>query len=384
MGIGGEYVLYSEDMLWYWFTNIHGIGRITRNRLLQRFGSPEEIYNASRDSIEKIDFLGESSKKQLLSGRTRSLEKEYAKLKEKSVYFTHINSCNYPKRLREIPDYPHSLYMRGNSSYNPGIVFDMPSAAIVGSRKCSKYGYETAYKVGYQLAVNNIAVVSGMARGIDSAAQRGCVDAGGVSVAVLGCGVDICYPKENINLFTHIQNRGIILSEYPMGTVPRSGLFPERNRIISGLSDVVIVIEAGEKSGTFITVDMALEQGKEVYVVPGRITDELSRGCNSLIKQGAQMFTGAHEVIEYIFRMHGMKYKEQGIDKKYDNTTLPDGESESRIYKVINMLPKHIDDIAKEAGLDIEKTMRIIGKLEYHNLIKHTDNNHYIRNDITI
>lgn len=373
---------YSEDVIWYWFTNIPGVGRITRNRLLERFGSPVQLYHASEETINNIEFLHEKEKKNILSGRWDYVKQSYNRLTEKSIIFTHMNSISYPEKLRDIPDYPHSLYMRGKHAELAETIFSRPSVAVIGSRNCSKYGYETAYKLGYQLAANNIVVVSGMARGVDSAAQKGCVDAGGVSVAVLGCGVDICYPKENINLFTNIQNKGIIISEYPIGTPPRSGLFPERNRIISGLSDVIIVIEAGEKSGTFITVDMALEQGKEVYAVPGRITDERSRGCNNLIKQGAMMFSDIDEVIEFLTGMYGVKFLKANNTESDDNDSLE--EDEKRIYSVIDMLPKHIEDIAKESQTDIKTAMRIIGNLEYHNLIIHTDNNHYVRSNVSL
>lgn len=401
-------MISEDDKVWYWFTNIEGVGRKTRNILLDVFESPKYLYGADEEIINHITFIGLKKRKALSESRKKCHEKELERLIKSGISFIHKDSSGYPVRLKDIPDMPHALYLKGAACRESACthIFDMPSAAVVGSRKCSKYGYETAYRIGYSLAQYGIAVVSGMAKGIDSAALRGCVDAGGLPVAVLGCGADVCYPPDNINLYTDICRKGVVMSEYPPGTAPLPGLFPERNRIISGLADVLIVVEAGVKSGTFITVDMALEQGKEVYAVPGRITDEQSTGCNNLIAQGAHVFLNLDDVVYYIAKENlnnisvcNMKNNlkndldsntgEENITTLYDSFEQTETAehcmdrtvmNEKKVYSAVGILPKHIDMIAQETGLGIEEVMGIVCRLEQKKLIKHIDNNYFIMN----
>jgi len=199
----------------------------------------------------------------------------------------------YPEKLRNIPDMPAGLYVRGNLPVDKGI-----TVAVIGARDCSDYGKYVAEGLGNFLGRSGVTVVSGMARGIDGISQWAALEAGGTSVGVLGCGVDICYPAGNRALYDRLLEQGTLLSEYPPGTPPRPMNFPARNRIVSGLADAVVVVEARSKSGTLITVDMALEQGREVFVVPGRVTDRLSDGCNRLIKQGAGILLSPEELLE--------------------------------------------------------------------------------------
>lgn len=201
--------------------------------------------------------------------------------------------AEYPGRLREIPDPPACLYVKGRLPDDW-----RPSAAVIGARDCSAYGKSVALRLGKRLGEAGVQVVSGMARGIDGFSQEAALDAGGTSFGVLGCGVDICYPARNRGLYEKLCAGGGIVSEYEPGTPPKAWHFPPRNRIVSGLADVVIVVEARAKSGTLITVDMALEQGKEVYAVPGRVTDSLSVGCNQLIKLGAGLLLDTEEFLE--------------------------------------------------------------------------------------
>ena len=204
-----------------------------------------------------------------------------------------LRDKEYPRHLREIPGPPKQLYVLGKLPEE-----QIPTVAVIGARDCSEYGRYVASGLGAALARQGIQVVSGMARGIDGISQEAALDAGGSSFAVLGSGVDVCYPAANRRLYEKLKLTGGILSEYPPGTPPASWNFPPRNRIVSGLSDAVVVVEAREKSGTLITVDMALEQGREVYVVPGRVTDPLSGGCNRLIKLGAGILLKTEDFIE--------------------------------------------------------------------------------------
>ena len=222
---------------------------------------------------------------------------EENKRKEEISFITPFEKA-YPEKLRGIPDAPAGIYVRGKLPACEGL-----TVAVIGARDCSDYGRYIAEGLGTFLGENGVTVVSGMARGIDGISQRAALQAGGTSVGVLGCGVDICYPAGNRDLFDRLLERGAVLSEYPPGTPPRPMNFPARNRIVSGLADAVVVVEARRKSGTLITVDMALEQGREVFVVPGRVTDQLSDGCNRLIRQGAGVLLTPEELLEELWEL---------------------------------------------------------------------------------
>lgn len=213
-----------------------------------------------------------------------------------------LTDREYPRRLLEIPQAPKQLYVRGKLPEE-----GVPSVAVIGARDCSYYGQEVAKRLGRLFGENGIQVISGMARGIDGIGQQAALQAGGSSFAVLGCGADICYPRQNQDLYDRLCKQGGVISEYEWGTPPRTGYFPPRNRIVSGLADAVIVVEARKKSGTLITVDMALEQGKEVYAVPGRLVDDLSSGCNYLIKNGAGILLDMEEFMEELWKQYRLK-----------------------------------------------------------------------------
>ena len=258
----------------------------------------------------------------------------------------------YPGRLREIPDPPKELYVLGRV---PGE--QIPTVAIIGARDCSEYGKYVAAGLGAVLGRNGIQVISGMARGIDGIGQEAALDAGGSSFAVLGSGVDICYPAGNRRLYEKLKMGGGILSEYPPGTPALPGHFPPRNRIVSGLSDAVVVVEAREKSGTLITVDMALEQGREVYVVPGRVTDPLSVGCNRLLKLGAGLFLDEMEFLgelRQICEKRGVKAYAGGKGgtepetlglTEVQNALLAEKPELSAVYGALDFTPSSVEQI---------------------------------------
>lgn len=215
--------------------------------------------------------------------------------------------AEYPKRLAGIPDAPKYLYVKGRLPEE-----NLPSVALIGARDCSEYGKSVAAWLGEKLGKAGVQIISGMARGIDGISQEAALDTGGSSFGVLGCGVDICYPKQNRTLYEKLCARGGVLSEYVPGTPPKPQNFPPRNRIVSGLADAVIVVEARLKSGTLITVDMALEQGREVYVVPGRVTDGLSAGCNRLLKSGAGILLDVEEFLEELWELYARQKTDEG------------------------------------------------------------------------
>ncbi|MCI8773323.1 MAG: DNA-protecting protein DprA [Lachnospiraceae bacterium] len=288
----------EEEQLPYahWLYNIPGVGRKTIKYLLSEKGTPEAVYHMSQKELEcLLDAMHAKStlaERIIDSKKDWNIKRAYENLKEKGIRFTCLGDEKYPGRLAQIPDAPYGLYFQGKL-----LMEERPSVAIIGARNCSEYGRRMAQHYGRELAAAGIQIISGMARGIDGISQKAALDAEGFSLGVLGCGVDICYPAENRELYEMLCKRGGICSEYPPGTEPKNSLFPPRNRIISGLSDVVLVIEAKNRSGTLITVDMALEQGREVYALPGRVTDALSEGCNRLIQQGAAVAFSAEDMI---------------------------------------------------------------------------------------
>lgn len=280
------------DKYIYWLANVRGLGTAARERLLEAFGTGAAVYEAAENKLAAA--LDKNRLEKLISARkTWDMDREYARLSERRISYVCTADAEYPERLRHIPDHPFGVYYRGRLPQARKL-----AVAVVGARECSEYGHFVAAQLGRELGAAGVQVISGMARGIDGISQLAALDAEGESYAVLGNGVDICYPRENQPIYDRLLVQGGILSTYPPGTAPRPQLFPPRNRIVSGLADALVVVEARQKSGTLITVDMALEQGREVYAVPGRITDRLSDGCNKLVKDGALVFLSPRDFME--------------------------------------------------------------------------------------
>ena len=278
----------------YFWDQIPGIGSKTVLPLLERAGTPAELYHMSEKAAKEL--MDEKKAEAFLEQKRQwDVWGNYEQLEEKGIGFTWCGQEDYPRRLKNIPDPPFAVYVKGCLPSD-----DIKSVAIVGARKCSAYGQHVAQMLGAGLADAGIQVVSGMAMGIDGISQKAALSQGGKTFGVLGCGVDVCYPACHRQLYEGICSQGGVLSTYSPGTQPRPELFPPRNRIISGLADVLVVVEAKQKSGTLITVDMALEQGKEIYCVPGRVTDRLSDGCNKLIAQGAGILLSPEDLVEKI------------------------------------------------------------------------------------
>ena len=281
-----------------------GLGSVRLKKLFEAAGGAERILGLEESEIKSL--IGEKGFQSL-----RKVQIEYERDREgllkrmrnyrqreesKGIRFVFCGEKKYPKRLLKIPDYPFGLYYTGKLPSE-----EKPVVSVIGARECSEYGRKCAEIFGKTLAEYGVSVVSGMARGVDGIAQRSALEAGGESFAVLGCGVDICYPSENAGVYEDLKKKGGILSEFPPGTEPKSNLFPARNRIISGICDLLLVVEARKKSGTYITVCQALEQGKEIFAVPGRITDGLSDGCNKLIAEGAGIAANPMMVLEALW-----------------------------------------------------------------------------------
>ena len=279
----------------HWMYQAVGMGNHRFFGILRSIGPPQEVYGMARKELlsDKLsDRYKARAKRVEAFAADYDVTAEYEKMIGRGISFVIAGEEEYPKKLANIPDAPGALYYIGKL---PGC--DEKSIAVIGTRNNSEYGRIMAKQFGGILAGAGVQVISGMARGIDGIAQQAALEADGYSLGVLGCGVDICYPRENRQLYDRLIAQGGICSEYPPGTSPRAVLFPPRNRIISGLCDGVLVIEAKERSGTLITVDMALEQGREVYALPGRATDPLSKGCNRLIMQGAELVISPQELL---------------------------------------------------------------------------------------
>ncbi|MBQ6806880.1 MAG: DNA-processing protein DprA [Lachnospiraceae bacterium] len=296
MGMDEKELPYAQ-----WLYQIKGMGSKTIVKLLGDNRKPSEVYAMTCGEWEELLPQGKHAIVKVMEENRLHYnpEEEYGKLLDKGIHFTCLGQLTYPDMLAHISDKPFGIYYKGKLPDE-----DKPSIAIIGARNCSAYGKYMAEKLGHELAEAGVQVISGMARGVDGISQYAALEKGGYSMAVFGCGVDICYPAENGNLYRMLVEKGGICSEYVPGTAPQANLFPPRNRIISGMSDGVLVIEARNKSGTLITVDMALEQGKEVFALPGRVTEPLSEGCNRLIKQGACVVQDTQDILQELEKLH--------------------------------------------------------------------------------
>lgn len=313
----------EDKKYWIWFSLIKGLGCVRKHKLLKKYGTPDEIYKLGKSELLKIDGIGRETVSNIIEAKNEKILDYHIKyMKENNIDIIHICEKNYPQLLRQIYDAPVSLYIRGKKE-----ILNGKNIGIVGCRECTDYGKKAAKYFAYNLSKKGMNIISGLAKGVDSYAHWGSIginielekvkncgekqtDCGkqnmecgqfkqncGKTIAVLGNGLDMIYPKENIELANEIiRSGGAIVSEYPCGTKPDKMNFPARNRIISGISQGIIVVEAKEKSGTLITVDFALEQGRDVFVVPGNINSVNSVGTNDLIKQGAKMVTCYEEI----------------------------------------------------------------------------------------
>lgn len=290
MGIFEKTYKENKDELlpFFWkLSSLEGIGIKTYEAMQTFFDSPKSLFLSGNDKREKCGIFSEKQINILSEASDIDvILREYEVFVKKTVKYISVEEDDFPKRLKNLADCPIGLFFIGNLPDE-----NVPSVGVIGARECSFYGEEVAANLGETLGTYGISVISGMARGIDSISQQSALNAGGKTYAVLGGGPDVCYPRESYKLFERLKEEGGIISEYPPGTKPAKMHFVRRNRIISGLSDALCVVEAKSRSGTLITVDCALEQGRDVVAVPGRVTDRTSMGCNELIRQGAEIMS---------------------------------------------------------------------------------------------
>lgn len=336
--------------------------------LLRVLGDEKHMLEASKEELCQKACLTEAQIEHFISFRSsRNWEEECRSMQAKEIQLVTWGKPRYPSALMELPDAPYGLFFLGDLPRDENLV------GIVGARECTEYGREMAGKIGEYLGKGGYAVVSGMARGIDSAGHFGALRGNGKTYAVLGCGVDICYPPGNKGLYEKIKKSGGVISEYPPGTPPIPRNFPERNRIISGLCQKLVVVEAREKSGSLITADAALEQGKDIYAVPGRIGDRLSEGCNRLIGQGAGIILSPEELIkEWGF----VSVNKIDLPKKTKNSLE---KEESLLYALVDLHPKSVDEIVELSGMDYRSCILALAGLRDKGFIREIYQNYYIR-----
>lgn len=351
---------------WIGFNLVKGIGTVRLRSLIKTFGDVKSAWDASPRAL-KASGLSSSILDNLLQIRKSiSLDQIWENIVSQDIIVLTWDDEEYPVNLREIPSSPPVLYVKGE--YQPG---DEWSVAIVGTRKFTTYGRQITEEIAGTLALNGVTVVSGLARGIDGIAHRAALDAGGRTLAVLGSGVDRIYPPEHRRLAEQIISNGALISDYPPGTPPEGSNFPPRNRIISGMSLAVIVIEAGMRSGALITASFAAEQGREVFAVPGNITAPQSKGTNLLISRGAQPYLKPQDILDTLDLT-------MVVEHKAARTILPADAIEAKLYKILGHEPLHVDDICSQTDMPIEKVTSTLALMELKGMVRQIGGMRYV------
>lgn len=348
---------------WLALKMIPNLGNITYRRLLDRFGDPTAVFNAKLQELLKVEGIRAETAKSIVSKQWEGdPQKELHIIKRIGARLITMLEPSYPMALKQIYDPPPLLYLKGKD-----LPIEKAMVAVVGSRNPSHYGLKVTREICRGLALRNIAVVSGMATGIDAAAHWGCLSVKGSTIAVLGSGIDVIYPSSNVKLYHHIAEKGSVITEFPLGTSPEGKNFPIRNRIISGLSRGVVVVEASLKSGSLITASLALEQGREVFAVPGSIESFKSTGTHLLIKQGARLVENADDILEDLGE--SFSSSEHVLAPKKP-TAPPLEEDERLIFTILSAYPIHIDHIVRSSAFDSAKVASILTGLELKGLVK--------------
>ena len=355
----------NEKLSWFWFTSLLEINRKTQGKILSAVLHPEELRKLNEETAKS--FLNKRQYRLFLETRDESyICNKYEDLKKPKTDYIIWKEPDYPQRLKQIYDYPFGIFRKGRPRESRLVI------AMVGARSCTLYGREMAGYFAKELSGRGVLIVSGMARGIDGASHRGALDAGAPTAGVLGCGIDRIYPKVHQKLFADVEKQGVIYSEYGPGVEPFSFLFPQRNRIISGLSDGIFVVEAREKSGSLITADCGLEQNKEIFALPGNVTSDVSRGCHRLIQQGAKLVSGPEDILNEFPKFRVFSHNVCQFDKN----SLARGEK--MVYDVLSLEPKCLEQIASEARLPVTETVTSLYYLKRQGLAEEILKNYYI------
>jgi DNA processing protein len=348
------------------FNLVPGIGPVKVRALLDHFGDLETAWHAASADLHRVG-LDQRAVGNLLAVRAKvDLDAEVERVHRAGAAILTWDDSAYPKHLRSIDAPPPVLYVKGELRLE-----DEWAVAVVGTRRASVYGKEATRQLAGDLACNRVTVVSGLARGIDAHAHRAALDAGGRTIAVLGSGIDIIYPVEHAKLAAEIIEHGALLTDYPLGTPPESGNFPPRNRIISGLALGVVIVEAGEGSGALITADFALEQGRDVFAVPGNIFNRGSVGTNKLIQQGAKLVLTVQDILEEL----NLTMVSQQAELR---EVVPEDETEAALLKFISAEPIHVDEIGRQVGLPIEQVSSTLAMMELKGMVRQVGGMSYV------
>lgn len=357
----------SEDKYWLGFNLVKGIGPAKVQALLSYFGDIESAWTASDSQLQKLG-VDKRARSNLLNARaTLDLDRELEKIRSKNITLLSWNSPDYPTYLKEVDGPPPLLYVVGSLED-----IDRWAVAVVGTRRVTPYGRQVTQELVAGLVRNGVTIISGLARGIDAIAHKTALDLGGRTIAILGSGPDNIYPPEHRDLALRIvRDRGAVISEHPLGTEPEAKNFPPRNRIISGLSLGVVVVEAGERSGASITAQFALEQGREVFAVPGNVNSPASRGTNRLIQQGAKLITSAEDVLE-----------ELNLSMVFEHTAaqqaLPETAEEAALFEYLSGEPVHVDALSRATGLSSQEVSSTLTLLELKGIVRQVGGMNYV------
>jgi len=359
---------------------VDGVGPIRVRALRDRFGEAQAILDASKAELMQVEGVGEEVARSITSWREKvDLDAELQRIEKSGVHVVCRDDAEYPKHLREIYDPPLVLYVKGALTERDGLAI-----AVVGSRRTTLYGQDMARKLAFQLARVGVTVVSGLARGIDTAAHNGALQAKGRTVAVIGCGIDIIYPAENKKLAEEIVEKGgAVVTEFPFGVQPDRQNFPMRNRIISGWSLGVVVVEANLKSGALITANQAGEQGRQVFAVPGRADSILSKGANKLIKDGAKLTEDVEDILsefEYLLPKKAGECMETGLEGGGTKPALQLSETEEKVMAQVGNEEVAIDEIIRASGLTTACVSATLLALEMKRLVRQLPGKQYVRN----
>jgi DNA processing protein len=356
---------------WLALKYVPGLGDHLYKLLIERFDSPEEVFAAGKKALLSVDGVSARTADAIISGPpAAAVNAEISRIRQQGCRIITLTHPEYPPLLREIHDPPPFLYVLGRLDGAAA------SIAMVGSRKATRYGVDMAGRLAAELAESGFVVVSGMARGIDTACHKGALSAGGQTVAVLGCGLSVIYPPENRRLCEEIGEAGAVISEFSVEEAPNAYNFPKRNRIISGMSLGTVVVEAAAKSGSLITARLAGEQGREVFAVPGSINSKTSEGTHNLLKQGAKLVASAMDIAEefpYLFLKSG-----QNRGKEHNVTARPElTGDEARVYELLEAYPVHVDELCRKLDMPINRLSSALTTLELKGLAAQTPGMYY-------
>lgn len=365
---------HDKKIAWLSLYLIPGLGNTVLKRLIEKLGDPEVVFQADLAELMNVEGMRRDIAKKIMNrSLSTEAEEELRNAERCHARIVAYTDPSYPAFLREIYNPPMLLYAKGRE-----IPLAQTFVGVVGSRNPTHYGRKAAETIAFGLASRGAGVVSGLARGIDSAAHRGCLRGNGFTIAVVGTGIDVVYPASNKELFKQIEANGVIVSEFPTGTHPEPKNFPIRNRIISGLSRGTVVVEATRNSGSLITASLALDQGRDVFAVPGSIDSFKSTGTHLLIKQGAKLIENADDILDE-FGFAGKGTVGRGMP---GNTGAPDrgmDEFEKKVYEIIGDYPMHMDNIVRLGKMEVGKVAGILMKMELEGTVKQLPGKMFVR-----